>query len=235
MGLPRDTDSYESYTDQLVYFAARLEANPETASLAESVFELLGLIDADNDAIVQARRAEIRARARRDHQDGLGDAGVRRFKRRIDAVGDGDLAQRLFPRGLKYAIAPSGRSQLERLNKLVQAIDDLAASPRVAAHPEVEEIKEVLDKGKTTILEALDKLSPLVDAWEAEVLDVARAVDAFRFRRSQGRRQLGAVMGELRAKLGGDEKAAYAYTQQDRPSGAGGGEEAVEDDAPAEE
>lgn len=225
MGLPRHTDTYESYTDQLAYFGARLEANPETASLAAKVYELLDLIDADNQALVQARRTELRARARRDHQDGQGDIKVRRFKRQLDAVGGVDLSKRLFPRGLKHAISPNGRAQVERLSKLVQSIDELAASPRVAAHERVDEIKEVLDKGKAAIVEALDKLSPVVEAWEAEVAEVSRAVDAFRFHRAQGRAQLGAVMGELRAKLGGDEKAAYAYTQQERSNGSSGGED----------
>ena len=227
MGQPRKSDTYESYTDQLVYFRARLLANPDTASLAESIEKVLTKLDADNEAIRDARRAEVQARAQRDHQDGLGDAQVRRFKRRIDAIGDAELTQRLFPRGLNHVIAPRGRAQIERLSALVQAIDELAASPRVAAHQDVEEIKEVLDKGKATLADARDKLATIVEAWEAEVRKVARAVDELNFDREEGVDQFGAVLGELRAKLGGDAKAAYAYTQQ-RTDGASESEDEAE-------
>jgi hypothetical protein len=39
---------------------------------------------------------------------------------------------------------------------------------------------------------------------------------------------LGVVIGELRAKLGGDQRAAYAYTQSARTSGGGAAEESSE-------
>lgn len=230
MALPREKDSYESYTDQIVYFSARLAAVPELASLAEPVDELLKELDDDAAALREARRAEVRARALRDHRDSLGDDQVRRFKRRVDVVGDDQLTQRLFPRGVAYATAPRGRPQIERLHKLMLAIEELETSPRVAAHPEVEEIKEILDKGKSTLGPLTAELTAAIESWEAQTLDVARAVDTFAFRRSDGVARLGAVMGELRAKLGGDPRAAYAFTQSAR-SGAGS---ANEGDAPSE-
>jgi hypothetical protein len=218
MALPRDTDPYDSYTDQLVYFSARLAANPDTAPLAEAVEMLLTDIDAGNEKLRLARRDEIRARARRDHQDGIGDAKVRRFKRHVDVIGDSYITSRLFPSGIGHTVAPRGRPQLDRLAKLAQAIEEFAASPRAAAHAEADEIKEILDKGKITVAEVTDTLTPIIDAWEEETLEVARAADAFSFVRSDGIGRLGAVLGELRAKLGGNSKAAYAYTQQGRTS-----------------
>lgn len=140
--------------------------------------------------------------------------------------------QRLFPRGLAHTIAPRGRPQLDRLNKLMQAITELEASPRVAAHPQVEEIKETLDKGKAMLAPLITQLTEIIEAWEGEALEVARAVDALSFRRSDGVGRLGAVMGELRAKLGGDARAAYAFTQSAR-SGSSAEDDA--DEAPAEE
>lgn len=231
MALPRERDSYELYTDQVVYFGARLAANPETASLAEVVDKLVDELDEAYVALRDARRAEMRARARRDHQDGLGDQQVRRFKRRIDVFGDANLTQRLFPRGVTHAVAPRGRAQVERLSNLVIAIEELASSPRVAAHVDVDEINEILAKGKATVMEARDSLGALVDDCEAEALNVARAVDGFGFLRGDGVARLGAVVGELRAKLGGDSKAAYAYTLS---RGEGGGRDEASDEDVAE-
>jgi hypothetical protein len=73
----------------------------------------------------------------------------------------------------------------------------------------------------------------LVDDCEAEALGVARTLDGFSFLRSEGIARLGAVLGELRAKLGGDGKAAYAYTLA-RGEGSGGGDE-PDDDADDDE
>lgn len=225
MALPRDTDPYEPYTDQLVYFGARLAANPDTAALADAVDKLLDNIDVAHDKLRLARRDEIRARARRDHEDGLSDTRVRRVKRGVDVLGDPEISSRLFPRGVGYTVAPRGRPQLERLAQLALAIDELAASPRAAAHADAEELGAILGKGKATLAELIATLTPVVEAWEAEALDVARAVDGFSFVRSEGVAQLGAVLGELRAKLGGNSKAAYGYTQQGRTSGGGGSED----------
>ncbi len=216
MALPRGTDPYDTYTDQLVYFGARLAANPDTAALAEPVHALLAELDQAFSTLRDARRAELRARARRDHRVGLGDAQVRRFKRRVDVFGDRDLGRRLFPRGLAHAIAPRGRPQLARLAKLATAIDELSASPRIAAHPDGAELQALLDEGKAKLAELSAELTPIVEAWEAEAVDVTRAADTFAFLRRDGISRLGAVLGELRAKLGGDVRAAYAYTQQVR-------------------
>ena len=235
MALPRERDSYEVYTDSVVYFGARLAANPDTASLAEVIDKLLDELDAAYDALRDARRTEMRARARRDHQDGLGDERVRRFKRHVDVIGDEYLIQRLFPRGLTYTVAPRGRAQVDRLSKLVVAIEELAATPQVAAHVDVDEINEILVKGKATVAEARDALGGFVDDHEAETLEVSRKVNDLNFLRRDGVERLGAVMGELRAKLGGDNKAAYAYTLP-RSEGSGGEvEDAVEPDAEAQE
>ena len=80
-----------------------------------------------------------------------------------------------------------------------------------------------------------DKLTPIIDDWEAESLEVARAVDAFAFVRSDGIGRLGAVLGELRAKLGGNSKAAYGYTQQGRTSDGAAVEDAGEGEGEASE
>lgn len=228
MALPHARDSYEAYTAQLVYFGARLAAKPETASLASPVETLLTELDVAYEALRDARRAEMRARARRDHQDGLGDEYVRRFKRQVDVIGDEFLIQRLFPRGVAHTVAPRGRAQVERLSKLVLAIEELAATPQVAAHVDVDEIKDLLAKGKATVAEARDALGVLVDDHEADALEVSRKVNDLNFVRSEGLERLGAVIGELRAKLGGDNKAAYAYTLP-RPEGSGGEVEEEED------
>lgn len=232
MALPRETDTHESYTDQLIYFIARLAANPHTAALVEPAEALLAQLDDGDAALTEARRAEIRARARRDYSDELSDTQIRKFKRRIDVVGDRELSSRLFPRGVTHTVAPRGRPQLERLDKLLVAMTEVGASPRVAAHADADEIKKVLDEGKATLGDYRAKLEVAITGWEAESLAVARASDAFNFARSEGVGQLGAVLGELRAKLGGDARAAYGYTQQGR---SGGGEVVDEIDAPSEE
>ncbi len=233
MPLPRDTDPYDPYTDQLVYFAARMAANPITASLAEPVEALLAEVDASQAKLREARREEIRARARRDHEDGVGDKVVRRFKRGVDVFGDRDLSARLFPSGVGHTVAPRGRAQLDRLATLAQAIQDLHDSPRVAAHAEADEVKDILAKGKTTIAEVIASLTPIVDAWEQQSLEVARVTDAFAFIRSDGVARLGAVLGELRAKLGGNSRAAYAYTQQARTGSTADEDEVELDDVDA--
>lgn len=228
MALPRETDPYESYTDQLVYFAARMAANPDTASLAEGVDKLVDEIDGVYLTLRQARRDEIRTRARRDHEDGVGDGQVRRFKRRLDVLGDPELSARLFPRGVTHTVSPRGRPQLERLAQLARAIDELAISPRAAAHVDADELSDILSQGQATVSGLIAHLTPVVEAWEQEAIEVARAVDGFAFARSEGVARLGAILGELRAKLGGNSKAAYAYTQQARSSGGGGGVEEQE-------
>jgi len=105
----------------------------------------------------------------------------------------------------------------------------------MAAHADADEWKGRLDKGKHLVRELHVKLTPIIETWEAEVLDVARAVDAFAFIRSEGIGRLGAVLGELRAKLGGNAKAAYSYTQQGRSSTGAAIEDDVGDEVPSEE
>lgn len=234
MALPRKTDPYESYTEQLVYFSARLAANPHTESLAEGVEALLSEIDASHEAVLVAKRAEVRARALRDHHDSLGDARVRRLKRRLDAI-DTQLSPRLFPRGIRRVVEPRGRPQIDQLGKLGQAIESLAGSPRTAAHADADEIEQVLEHGLAIVAEFVATLTPLVEAWEDETLFVARAADVFNFRRDEGVARLGAMLGELRARLGGDARAAYAYTQPPRRNRSSGDEAAIEDGAELEE
>ena len=71
-----------------------------------------------------------------------------------------------------------------------------------------------------------------IEAWETETLDLARARDAFNFHRSDGLSRLGMVLGELRATLGGSQRAAYGYTQSNRTSGPVASEGVSQDEEP---
>src|SRR5690606_9937006 len=156
MALPRETDTYEDYTDQLVYFSARLAANPTVEALAPAVDAVLEQLDAEYEALRAARRAEVRARARRDHQDGLGDEDTKRLRRRLRIVSDQHFAVgRIFPKGVSHVVAPRGRPQLERLDALVTATDDVLASPQLAADPDAAELRPMLEAGRATAVEAV--------------------------------------------------------------------------------
>src|SRR5690606_2109043 len=117
MALPRPQDTYEDYTDQLVYFRARLAANPLVAALAPPVDALVEQLDAEHEALRAAQRAEVRARARRDHEDDGSDEGLKKLRRRLKVVSSDHFAiGRLFPKGVKHVVAPRGRAQLERID-----------------------------------------------------------------------------------------------------------------------
>ncbi|WP_106392934.1 hypothetical protein [Enhygromyxa salina] len=226
MALPKGNEKYETYTDQLVYFSARLAADPKTAGIAESVETVLKGVDEAQALLTDARRDEVRARALRDHKDEIGDRKVRRYRRQVDVVEDVTfVVDRLFSRGLNYLTAPRGRAQLDRLSTLHSATDDLLASEQVSAHPEADELRATLEQGKATLAGAIDELEKAVTGWEAQTVELARARDLFRFRRSNGVSQLGAVLGELRALLDGDVRAAYSYTA---PARSRGGAEVIE-------
>lgn len=217
MALPREQDTYEDYTDQLVYFSARLAANPVTEVLAPKVDAIVDELDAGYEALRAARRAEVRARAKRDHQDGLGDEQLKKVRGRLRVVGnDHFVIGRVFPKGLAHVIAPRGRPQLDRLDALVTAIDDVLASPQLAADADGDELRTILDNGKTTAVDARAALGTRIEEWEATTLAVARARDAFNFHRADGVGRAGAVLGELRSLLGGSVQAAYGYTQSGR-------------------
>ena len=228
MALPRDKDPYDSYTDQLVYFSARLGANPETAALAIKVDSILTELDQAFEALRATRRAEVRKRAERDHRDGRGDLDVRSYRRRLGAVADIDfVTTRLFPKGVGHVVAPRGRPQLERLDKLVHDTDAVLASPRLAAHPNAAELTATLGDGKQSLVSAVAKLREVIEAWEAQVLEVSAARDVFNFRRADGIGRLGAILGELRALLGGSNSAAYGFTQPGRSNSASETEDAA--------
>jgi hypothetical protein len=229
MALPREQDTYDDYTDQLVYFSARLAANPEVATLAPTVDALIDELDTDFEALRAARRAEVRQRARRDHQDTLGDRSIKRFRRRLQVDPGWSFAiDRLFPKGVAHVTAPRGRPQLERLDKLVAATDALLASEQLQAAPEAEELQAILEAGKAAAVEAVAALRTCIEQWEAEDLAVVRARDAFNFRRTEGVGRMGAVLGQLRALLGGKARAAYAYTQPGRSKAPAGAAAAAE-------
>lgn len=217
MALPRESDTYESYTDQLVYFSARLGADPKTAALAAGVDEILEGLDETAAAVRAARRKEVRARAQRDHNDAIGDARTKQFKRRLDVVSDPSfIVERLFPKGVAHMVAPRGRPQLQRIEALLVAIDEVIASPRLAAHAEAEELHAALAAGKQAVTQSIEELREVIEAWEATVLEVSRSRDTFNFHRADGIARLGAIVGELRAVVGGSNNAAYAYTQAAR-------------------
>ena len=217
MARPRPSDSYSSYTDQLVYFGARLAADPLTAELAPQVAEILTAIDDAQLAVREARRAEVRARALRDHRDKVGDDRVRKYKRRVDVVEADFVDERLFPQGVYFVVAPrGGRTQLERLEQLDTGTKELLGSPRLGAHAESEELTEILQGGEALLAELIPELRSVVEQWEEQTLEVARARDLFEFRRAEGVAKLGAVIGELRVRLDGSSRAAYAYTQPAR-------------------
>lgn len=234
MALPTRKDSHGSYTDQLIYFSARLAADPKTSGLAEQVEELVVSVDEANRELVEARRAEVRARALRDHRDQHGDTAVRRFSRELGVAEDARfVVERLFPRGVRYATAPRGRKQIERLEQLRTNTNELLGSERLAAHVEAEELGASLEQGRATLDGLIKELGAAVESWEARALEVARARDAFDFRRSDGIARLGAVIGELRALLGGSSAAAYAYTAPARR--ASGSDDEYGDEEPDED
>ncbi|MEM9461663.1 MAG: hypothetical protein AAGF11_46300 [Myxococcota bacterium] len=217
MALPREKDTYEDYTDQLVYFSARLAANPEVAALAAQVDALIDELDAAFEALRAARRAEVRARAMRDHRDGLGDQSIRRYRRRLRIVSDQHFAvDRIFPKGVGHTVAPRGRPQLDRLEALIATTNAVLESSQLASDPEAEDLRPILEAGRDTATETLAALREQIDQWDAQSLAVARARDEFNFRRADGVGRLGVVIGELRAQLGGNSRAAYAYTQPGR-------------------
>jgi hypothetical protein len=217
MALPREQDTYDDYTDQLVYFSARLAADPAVACLAAKVDGLLEELDADFDGLRAARRAEVRTRAKRDHQDKLGSNRVKKYRRHLRVVPDPKFAiERIFPKGTAHVVAPRGRARIERLEALIAATGGVLASPRLELNANTEELREILRAGKVAATGALEALRTCIEQWETERLNVVRARDAFNFRRAQGVRRLGVVLGELRARLGGSARAAYAYTQPGR-------------------
>lgn len=233
MALPKETDSHASYTDQLVYFSARLDADPTTAKLAAKVDALVDDLDDAALALRKARRAEVRARARRDHRDNLGDREIQRFRRRIRSFETVEfVTARLFPRGVKHTIAPRGRPQLERLGALLRSIDELLGSTRLEAYVESKDLQSLLEQGKQQVEDTREGLREQIVAWEAQVLELSRARDAFNFHRSNGRARVGVVLGELRAVLGGSQRAAYSYTQAARAADSAASDELDElDDA----
>ena len=233
MALPNGNEQYGNYTDQLVYFGARLAADPKTAEIASSVDAILDGVDESHERLREARRDEVRARALRDHKDDIGDTKVRRYRRQVKVIENvGFVDERLFSRGLAFLTAPRGRAQIERLTSLRATTQDLLASEQVALHPEGAELRETLEGCAAMIGAAAEELELAVSEWEAQAMELARARDLFRFRRSNGVAQLGAVLGELRALLNGSARAAYSYTASARRRAV---EVEVEDEAEEEE
>jgi hypothetical protein len=237
MALPSASDSYRTYTDQLVYFSARLQADPLTTELAPQVDELLASIDDAHFLLREARRAEIRARARRDQRDEHGDARVRKYNRRLAVLEEARFVrERMFPKGVQHTVDPrGGRTQLGRLEQLREVTSELLVSPRVVQHPEAKELVEVLEGGKQLLDEIIAELGEVVEHWEQQSRELGRARDLFEFRRHEGVGTLGAVLGELRVLVGGSSKKAYGYTQPARTRNGGKGEavDELEDEAEA--
>ncbi|EDM74004.1 hypothetical protein PPSIR1_03178 [Plesiocystis pacifica SIR-1] len=65
MAVPRPRDSYDSFAEQQAFVRARLGADPETASLAPRIHQLLESVDAGNQALRRARALEQRGRGPR--------------------------------------------------------------------------------------------------------------------------------------------------------------------------
>lgn len=218
MGLPDSNEEYHSYTDKIVYISARLAADPNTEVAAGIIERVLESIDEAERRLCKARREEVRARARLDHVDALGDKQLGRFRRQLDVYESGVfIRNRLFPRGLTQLTAPRGRAQVELLAKQRGALEDLLASDQLDAHEDAQELRAVLEGGEQMLDELMVELHDAACAWEQRNEDLARAGNLFRSRRSSGVAQLGVVMGELRTLLGSSSQTAYACTVPARP------------------
>ena len=213
MGLPESNEEYHSYTDKIVYISARLAADPKTEIAADIISQVLASIDEAQLMLRDARREEVRARARLDHVDALGDKQLGRFRRQLDVYESGVfIRNRLFPRGLAQQAAPRGRAQLEVLTKQRAALEDLLASDQLGTHEDALELRAVLEGGEQMLDELMIELDEAAGEWERCNEELARAGDRLRSRRASGVAQLGVVMGELRVLLGSSSRTAYACT-----------------------
>ncbi|MBI4618303.1 MAG: hypothetical protein HY720_32195 [Planctomycetes bacterium] len=226
MALPDPRTNSEDFADELVYFSARVAANPKTAHLAATLDEEIEAVDGAHETNRDRRRDEIRSRARRDFIDSEGDDEIASFRKELGgyAPHDHDVVRKTFPDGVRAVVAPTGVEQLKRLKDLVERIELALRSPALAAEPakKKEKIEAVLTAGKETAQGYAKRLGPAVEVWKAALTEHGVAKDSDQATRQLAYARAGGVLGLLREALGGSRAAADAYTHAGPTRRSGG-------------